>query len=323
MNNLGKVRTFGNLERVVKVKVDKLNTLTGHNQSVYALQPSLKPNVFFSAAGDGMVAMWDLEQPETGRLVAKLQNSIYALHHHPASNLLIVGHNYEGIHLIDWQNRTEAGSLKLTTAAIFDIQSIDHYLYVGSGNGSVIMIDCRTLNVLREARVAEKSARCIAINTVRGEIAVGYSDNFIRVFNAADLSLKFAWPAHNSSVFTLRYTRDGSRLLSGGRDARLKIWDVNREYVQHTEVVAHLYAINHLDLSPDGKHFVTCSMDRSVKVWQTDDVKLLKVIDRARHAGHGTSVNKVLWTSFQDQVLSASDDRTISVWSINFENQLL
>jgi WD40 repeat protein len=60
-------------------------------------------------------------------------------------------------------------------------------------------------------------------------------------------------------------------------------------------------------------------MDKSIKVWDSEKLKLLKVIDRARHAGHGTSVNKVLWTSYQNQLLSASDDRTISVWNINFE----
>jgi WD40 repeat protein len=98
----------------------------------------------------------------------------------------------------------------------------------------------------------------------------------------------------------------------------LKVWDVSANYIQVAEVVAHMYAINHLDFSPDGKHFVTCSMDKSIKVWDTEALKLLKVIDRARHAGHGTSVNKLLWTSFNNQLLSASDDRTISVWQIIF-----
>jgi WD40 repeat protein len=53
-------------------------------------------------------------------------------------------------------------------------------------------------------------------------------------------------------------------------------------------------------------------------VWDTNEMKLLKVIDKARHTGHGTSVNKLLWTSFQNQLISASDDRTISVWDIQF-----
>jgi WD40 repeat protein len=91
---------------------------------VYTLQPSSKSNIVFSAAGDGMVAMWDLEQPESGKLIARLSNSVYALHYHPDSNLLIVGHNYDGIHLLDWEQQKEVGSLQITAAAIFDIQSL-------------------------------------------------------------------------------------------------------------------------------------------------------------------------------------------------------
>jgi hypothetical protein len=44
----------------------------------------------------------------------------------------------------------------------------------------------------------------------------------------------------------------------------------------------------------------------------------LKVIDKARHAGHGTSVNKLLWTP--NRLLSASDDRSISAWDIELQD---
>ena len=94
-----------------------------------------------------MVVSWDLANPESGQLIAKLPNSVYALHHHPESDLLIAGHNYEGIHLLDWQNKREAGSLQLTKAAIFDIQSTGQHLLVATGEGSLIKVDIRNLTV--------------------------------------------------------------------------------------------------------------------------------------------------------------------------------
>jgi len=270
-----------------------------------------------------MVVIWDLANPVEGQLIAKLPNSIYALYHHQESDLLIAGHNYDGIHILDWQNKKEIGSLQLTKAAIFDIQSYGQHLLVATGEGSLVKVDAKSLVVTRTVQSSDRSARTIAVNKTRGEIAVGYSNNNIRIFDWDDLKVKHEWTAHTNSVFTVRYTPDGKFLISGSRDARLKVWDVEAGYLQTAEVVAHLYAINHLDFSPDGKHFVTCSMDKSIKVWDAEKFKLLKVIDRARHAGHGTSVNKVLWTTYQDQLLSASDDRTISVWNINFEKQSL
>lgn len=304
-----------------KVQVARLHSINGHRDCVYTLASGEMPNIFFSAAGDGMIVKWDLGTPENGDLIAKLPNSVYALHSHPASGLLIAGHNYDGIHVLDWQNKKELGSLNFTTAALFDLQSEGDVVYAAGGDGTVTMIDIRKLTIIRKAKLSEKSARTLAINPVRRELAVGYSDNYIRVLDLDTLELKHAWQAHQNSVFTVRYSPDFSFIFSGSRDARLKVWDVNAAYVQAAEIVAHMYAINHLEFSPGGKHFVTCSMDKSIKVWSTEELKLLKVIDKARHAGHGTSINKLLWTRYHDQLLSASDDRTISVWSIKFEQQ--
>jgi WD40 repeat protein len=300
------------------VQVSRLQTLTGHRDCVYTLAKSNEPHRFFSGAGDGMVVMWDLNNPESGELIAKLPNSIYALHYHSENDLLIAGHNYDGIHLLDWKNKKEIASLQLTKAAIFDIQSFNDHLFVATGEGVVWKIDLKRLNIVGQTQPSEKSARTISIHRKRREIAVGYSDHTIRIFDLDDLKLKKEWQAHTNSVFTVRYSPDRNFLFSGSRDARFKVWDVKADYSKAGEVVAHLFAINHLDFSPDGKHFVTCSMDKSIKVWSTEELKLLKVIDKSRHAGHGTSVNKVLWTSHHDQLLSASDDRTISTWNIIF-----
>jgi WD40 repeat protein len=305
----------------MSVLVNKLQTFTGHRDCVYTLQPSELATNFFSGAGDGMVVQWNVDNPDQGELVAKLPNSVYALHYHPQTKLLIAGHNYEGIHLLDWKNKQEAGSLQLTKAAIFDIQSLGSKVFVATGEGSVLGVDIGQLVVVNQVSQSAKSARTLAINVAKGELAVGYSDAFIRIFDIDTLTLKQEWRAHTNSVFTVRYSPDGNYLFSGSRDARFKVWDARAGYGRVTEVVAHMYAINHIEFSPDGKHFVTCSMDKSIKVWALGELKLLKVIDRARHAGHGTSVNKLLWMPYRSQLLSASDDRSVSAWDINFAIQ--
>ena len=300
------------------VKVSKHITMTGHNDCVYTLEGTHKDNLIVSGAGDGMIVEWDLSNPENGQLIAKLPNSVYAIHHLVHSGLLAVGHNYDGIHLLDWQNRKELGSLNMTKSAIFDIKSFDNRLFVGDGSGDVKVIDSQHLKVLKNIEGGKKSARTLSINNKRGELAVGYSDNQIRIYDLDNYSLKRELTGHENSVFTLKYSPDESLLFSAGRDAHLRIWDVESGYLLLEDIVAHMYAINNIDFSPDSKHFVTCSMDKSIKVWDMLQFKLLKVIDKARHAGHGTSVNKLLWSKHKDQVISASDDRTISVWNIEF-----
>lgn len=301
---------------MTKVEVNKLHTLTGHRDCVYTLVPGKSEELFFSAAGDGMVVMWNMKEPEAGKLIAQLPNSIYALHYHQPSAYIIAGHNYEGIHVIDPELKKEVASLKLTDSAIFDINSLGNTVFVADGAGVVHVIDLAGMKVLTRLKAADKSARTIAVNTFLNELSIGYSDNYFRVFALDDLQLKYEVNAHSNSVFSLTYTPDQKYLLSTSRDARLKLWDAAGAYSLLEEVVAHMYAINHLHFSADGKHFVTCSMDKSIKVWDAAGLKLLKVIDKARHAGHGTSVNKLYWSSFNNYLASASDDRTISLWEI-------
>lgn len=306
-----------------QIAVNKLYTLKGHRDCIYTLASAEIKGQFYSAGGDGQVVKWNLGNIEEGKLVAKISSSIYALHFYSRYNALIVGQNFEGIHIIDVEQKKEIGSIAFTKAAIFDIQCYDNTIIVASGDGIVTLIDIVRLKTIKQLKYNQKSARTISINPLKREFAVGYSDNSIKVFDIDNYRLKYDFNAHNNSVFTVRYSPDYKFLLSGSRDAHLKIWNVEEQYRLKESIVAHMYAINHIDYDHDHKYFVTCSMDKSIKVWDAQHFKLLKVIDKARYAGHGTSVNKLLWTDYKNDhvampLISASDDRTVSVWQINF-----
>lgn len=300
-----------------KISISKLKNLTGHRDCIYTLERSGKPSLFFSGAGDGLVAKWNLHQGEDGQLIAQLPNSVYALHFYEPENQLIIGQNFEGIHLIDLDANQEIKSLKLNDKAIFDIQSHEQSLFAGTGDGTVFVVDLHSWQITGQIRNTDKSARSIAVAAPHRELAIAYSDNNVRIYDLDTFELKHTLQGHNNSVFTIKYSPNYRYLLSGSRDAHLKIWDSGKNYELANDIVAHMYAINNIDFSPDEKYFVTCSMDKSIKVWDATSFKLLKVIDKSRHAGHGTSINKLLWSDYNNLLLAASDDRSISVWDIN------
>ncbi len=302
-----------------KVVVNKLHTLSGHSDCIYALAP-IDSRHFMSSGSDGMVVIWDLHNPEEGRLIAKIPTSVYCLAYDKNNHQAVIGQNHEGIHIIDVTARKEINSLKLTETYLFDIQIVGDIILVASGEGTVFVIDKDRNVILKKLKFTEKSARSISVSSSNNEFAVGYSDNKIRVFDLENYKLKRTIDAHKNSVFTVKYSPDEQFLLSGSRDAHLNVWEVSEDYSLKESIVAHMYAINNLDFSPNGKHFVTCSMDKSIKVWDAESLRLLKVIDKARHAGHGTSVNKLYWSNHQNQLISCSDDRTISIWDLNFTN---
>jgi WD40 repeat protein len=99
---------------------------------------------FYSAAGDGMIVRWSLDDPENGELLAKMKNSVYALHYRQDEKLIIAGQNFEGIHFIDPLSKTEIGSVKISNAQIFDIKSFENKIFVASADGTLYVVDMLT-----------------------------------------------------------------------------------------------------------------------------------------------------------------------------------
>jgi len=304
------------LEYMSKIQVNKLHTLTGHNDCIYALREGVDSRFFYTGAGDGMVVEWDLEYPKDGILLARLPHSVYALEIDSKRNTLIVGQNYEGIHVIDLAKKKESWNLKLGAAAIFDLKVFGNDLFVATGDGVLLVVDLEARAVKRHIKLSIKSIRVLAIASRKKQIALGFSDHSIQVLDLAKDAAPIArLEGHTNSVFALNYSPDEEVLVSGARDACLKFWNTSH-YLLEENVVAHLYAINYLSFREDGQYLVTCSMDKSLKIWDMSSRNLVKVIDKARNAGHGTSINKVFWSTYLDVIVSVSDDRTIAIWQI-------
>ncbi len=299
-----------------KIQVNKLFTLTGHNDCIYALKEGADSRYFYTGAGDGMVVEWDLDNPKDGTLLARLPHSVYALEVDAKRNTLIVGHNYEGIHVIDLVEKKESWNVKLGAAAIFDLKVFDDELFVATGDGVLFVVDLEARAIKRHIKLSSKSIRVLAIAPFKKQLALGFSDHSIQILDLAQGAAPIArLEGHTNSVFALGFTPDEAVLVSGGRDACLKFWNTN-SYLLEENVVAHLYAINYLSFREDGQYLVTCSMDKSLKLWDMSSRSLVKVIDKARNAGHGTSINKVFWSTYSGVIVSVSDDRTIAIWQI-------
>ena len=276
----------------------------------------MKKIVFFTGAGDGMVVEWDLDHPKDGKLLARLPHSVYALEVDHKRNTLIVGHNYEGIHVIDLNEKKESWSLKLGTATIFDLKIFGDELYVATRDGVLFVVDLESRAIKKHIKLSTKSIRVLAIAPSKKLLALGFSDHSIQILDLAQGASPIArLEGHSNSVFALDFSPGEEVLVSGGRDACLKFWNTNSYFLEEN-IVAHLYAINYLSFREDGKFLVTCSMDKSLKIWDSTSRNLLKVIDKARNAGHGTSINKVFWSTYSGVIVSVSDDRTIAIWQI-------
>jgi WD repeat-containing protein 61 len=266
----------------------RIATLAGHQDAVYALAGRPGADQVYSGSADGMVVAWDAAHPEAdGQLLARVENSVYALLELPARGLLLLGNNFQGVQALDLQGKTLAYSTALPPVAIFEMVYSEsrQRLYCALGDGTLAVLrgpDFRLENLLR---LSEKSLRCLALHEGRGELAVGSSDWKTYVLDLDSLAVKTTLTEATNSVFTLAYSPDGQHLLAAGRDAHLRRYRATDGYPLADSVVAHMYAINHLAFSGDGRYLASCSLDKSIKLWDPASLALLRVLDRARTAG--------------------------------------
>ena len=322
---------------MIKIEVKKIAQLIGHIGSVFALTQGQNAQHILSGAGDGWIVEWDLSQPEIGKLLAKVETNIFSLLFVPTENKIIAGNRDGGVHFIDLKDTRKNKNVSHHEKGVYSIQIIDNQLFTLGGDGVLTRWSLEDNRAIESLHLSVKSLRCMDVSYERNEIAIGASDGNIYFLNRQLDLVHILKKAHDNSVFTLKYTADGNHLISGGRDAHLKIWHftdggylnkllpITHHLLPITGVSAHWFTINSIAFHPQNPHiFATASRDKTIKIWsfqpnKAEPLILLKVLDTIRYGCHINSVNTLYWSAYNNYLISGSDDRSLIVWQIDID----
>ncbi|MFM7765369.1 MAG: hypothetical protein ACKO6I_06875 [Sphingomonadales bacterium] len=292
-----------------KLQAKHLKTYTGHQSAVYALCADSLGG-FFSASGDGMLVHWAAGKDD-GHLVAKIPGNVFSLSYNSEQKLLLAGSGQGDLFVISDVFGPNPGVRRLLAHAkgLYRLLNTPDGLLSSGGDGRILRWN-HQFEITAEINNSATATRALCFDET-GNLWAGSSDFAIRLYEMECKPLK-TLHGHTQSVFVI-CKLPGNRMLSGGRDATLRIWSDEGESQQ--TIAAHLLHIHALQVNPEKPWVASGSMDKTMKIWDAHNLELLKVIDKDKQPFHTASVNSLLWLD-ESRILSAGDDKRIVLTEI-------
>jgi len=119
------------------------------------------------------------------------------------------------------------------------------------------------------------------------------------------------WPAfddYSRSVYSAVFNPDGKRIVSGGTDSNVRIWDSTTGTAIMT-LRGHKGPIREVAYSTDGSRILSASEDTTVKVWDAaTGVELMTL------RGHTDGIQSAAFSPDNTRIVTGSKDKTIRIW---------
>jgi len=287
-----------------------------HDRWVRSVAVSLDGTFIASGSGDCSVRIWDASTGD-------IKHQTLCEHAGPVTSvaissdcrLIASGSQDNTIRLWDAQTGAVVGEpLRAHTGPVNAVAFMHNVQWIVSGS------DDRTVRIWSVATaelsdvgplLCNAAANAVAIAPNELVIAAGDSMGWIHFWHAESGSpARESFQANTSDIYSIAFSSDGTRVVSGTMDSAVRVWDVGTG--QTLSLQGHTDSVRSVAFSNDGQFIASGSEDKTVRVW---DAATRMPILALR--GHTDSVTSVAFISNGQSIASCSDDTTIRVWNVN------
>ncbi|RAW34706.1 General transcriptional corepressor [Phytophthora cactorum] len=196
------------------------------------------------------------------------------------------------------------------TAQVFDVKTGDRKFLVSRPAGSGQTPTSQANAAANEPDDAYVRAVCFSPDCTK--LVAGMPQNTIRVWDIASNEEGPAMTGHESEIYSLDYVND--LIVSGSGDRKVRLWDARNgqcKKIFGNESGGPSDGVTSVALSPDGRLLAAASLDKVVRIWDTETAQLLDRLE-----GHSDSVYSIAFSPDGKNVISGSLDRNIMLWDV-------
>lgn len=197
------------------------------------------------------------------------------------------------------------------TAQVFDVKTGDRKFSVsrpGSSNGA----NANGANAAAASEADDAYVRAVCFSPDCTKIVAGMPQNTIRTWDIATNEEGPVMTGHESEIYSLDYVND--LIVSGSGDRKVRLWDARTgqcKKIFGSESGGPSDGVTSVALSPDGRLLAAASLDKVVRIWDTESSQLLDRLE-----GHSDSVYSIAFSPDGKNVISGSLDRNIMLWDV-------
>ena len=261
--------------------------------------------------------IWDLE---SNQLIKQFPGRGGDVHFLPGDRLLYVGPIADRSERLVVRSLIDDEELFLTGEVANAPESVavapsGKSVVAGNDIGDLMAWDLNTGEVLFDAKVSE-DARGLAHRKllyshdeeqfVSSSLSVVAS---LRMMDATDGRMTFVGRITAGEVDSYDFSPDGKKLLCGYQDAKIRIWDLEKNELSKT-IGGHEHIVVNIRYHPDGHRFVSESMDGTCRLWDAESGEQIAIVRRKGTLGmFGFAYSKdgSLIATYGDEVIQLHD----------------
>lgn len=193
----------------------------------------------------------------------------------------------------------------------FEYKSTLGRYYAVTACEDVHIWDTKTKQRVLSLRGVKHEATCLEVNPDGSQIAVGYADGGVRVFDTNSGEVNITFQGHKAPVTCLDFNR--GRLVSGGKDAVIILWDVVSE-AGLFRLKGHKGVVTRCRFMKNGNILISSSKDTFVKFWDLDTQHCFKTL-----VGHRSEIWDFVLIRDDSLLVTGCADNELRFWTIRSE----